>query len=330
MTRSTSHPVTSSWPRPTSRCPARLPLVLARAHRSSYRAGRWFGRSWASTLDQRLEISDQAICFAAADTVVLRYPHPDTGGEPVLPVTGARWPLARSGSGYTVTDPQPGTTWRFEPRSGYYLSGAGRGRTAAGVGFGPGRAPDHDRLRPRRRSPAGDPRRRLPGAGAHGGRPGHRPGPGRSRSGRPRRRGHAADPVPLRRRGEPGRDHRLVGLAAAAVLRRRRPPDRLGRPQRLVLPVRLRRRRPVRARRGPRRDAERHVRLRPGQPGHHAHRPGRGGDALPRSPTATRSPRSPTRSAPSPAPSTTSSAASPPGPTRWTAPPPGLTTTPGT
>ncbi|HEX3925999.1 MAG TPA: DUF6531 domain-containing protein, partial [Streptosporangiaceae bacterium] len=107
--------------------PGAAPLILARAHRSSYRAGRWFGRSWASTLDQRLEISDQAICFAAADTVVLRYPHPDTGGEPVLPVTGARWPLARSGGGYTVTDPQAGTTWRFEPRSGYYLSAAGRG-----------------------------------------------------------------------------------------------------------------------------------------------------------------------------------------------------------
>ena len=114
-----------------------LPLVLRRVHRSSYRAGRWFGRSWASTLDQRLEVSENAVCFATADSVVLRYPHPDGGGRgdggengaggPVLPVTGARWPLARDGDGYTVTDPRAGIVWRFEPRSGYYLSAGGLG-----------------------------------------------------------------------------------------------------------------------------------------------------------------------------------------------------------
>jgi RHS repeat-associated protein len=104
-----------------------LPLVIRRVHRSSYRAGRWFGPSWASTLDQRLEVSEQAVCFAAADTVVLRYPHPGEDGEPVLPAAGARWPLARDGDGYKVTDPQAGTVWRFEPRSGYYLSADGLG-----------------------------------------------------------------------------------------------------------------------------------------------------------------------------------------------------------
>jgi len=104
-----------------------LPLVLRRMHRSSYRSGRWFGPSWASTLDQRLEVSEHAVCFAVEDTRILRYPRPDDDGGPVLPDAGARWPLAREGAGYTVTDPQAGTVWRFEPRSGYYVSSAGLG-----------------------------------------------------------------------------------------------------------------------------------------------------------------------------------------------------------
>ena len=105
------------------------PVTVRRVHRSSYRAGRWFGRTWASTLDQRLEVSERAVCLAGADSAVLRYPPPDAGGEPVLPVTGARWPLTRDGDGdgYTVTDPQAGLVYRFEPRSGYYVSAAGHG-----------------------------------------------------------------------------------------------------------------------------------------------------------------------------------------------------------
>jgi RHS repeat-associated protein len=110
------------------RLPGALSLVISRAHRSSYRAGRWFGRSWASTLDQRLEVTEQGVFFAAADTVVLCYPHPGENGEPVLPLAGARRPLAgQPGGGYTVTDTQAGLVWRFEPRSGYYLSSDGHG-----------------------------------------------------------------------------------------------------------------------------------------------------------------------------------------------------------
>ena len=108
--------------------PGALSLVISRAHRSSYRAGRWFGRSWASTLDQRLEVTEQGVFFAAADAVVLCYPHPGENGEPVLPLAGAPRPLAGApGGGYTVTDTQAGLVWRFEPRSGYYLSSDGHG-----------------------------------------------------------------------------------------------------------------------------------------------------------------------------------------------------------
>jgi RHS repeat-associated protein len=132
--------------------PGSLPLVLQRAHRSGLRTGRWFGRSWASTLDQRLELTAEGVFFAAANGMVLCYPHPGLGEEPVWPVSGARWPLARDGDTYTVTDPQAGTVRRFEPRSGYYLSAEGYGElplvsvtSRAGhqisVSYGPGGEP---------------------------------------------------------------------------------------------------------------------------------------------------------------------------------------------
>jgi YD repeat-containing protein len=105
-----------------------LPLVVERAHRSSYRAGRWFGRSWASTFDQRLEVGADGAFFAVADGVVLAYPLPGEDGGPVLPASGARWPLAReAGGSYTVTDPQAGRVWRFASRSGYFVAESGRG-----------------------------------------------------------------------------------------------------------------------------------------------------------------------------------------------------------
>jgi RHS repeat-associated protein len=103
-----------------------LPLVLRRTHRSGYRAGRWFGRSWASSLDQRLEVGQRGVFVTDDDGVILCYPHP-VDGEPVWPVTGARWPLVRDGDGYTVTDPQAGVVRRFELRSGFYVSAAGYG-----------------------------------------------------------------------------------------------------------------------------------------------------------------------------------------------------------
>jgi len=131
-------------PQTDVRLPGRLPLTVQRMHRSSYQGGRWFGRSWASTLDQRLVVAGRTVAFAAEDGVVLCYPRP-AGGEPVLPLAGARWPLARDGKAYTVTDPQSGVVRRFEPRSGFYLSAAGEGelplvsvtdRAGAAISFG--------------------------------------------------------------------------------------------------------------------------------------------------------------------------------------------------
>jgi RHS repeat-associated protein len=93
--------------------PGVLPLVLARTHVSSYRVGRWFGSSWASTLDQRLEVDQHGVCYAAPDGMLLLYPTPAAGGEPVLPAAGPRLPLATTTHGYAITDPAHGHTMRF-------------------------------------------------------------------------------------------------------------------------------------------------------------------------------------------------------------------------
>ncbi|MET8999451.1 RHS repeat-associated core domain-containing protein [Amycolatopsis sp. NPDC004169] len=84
---------------------AQLPLVLTRTHVSSYRAGRSFGRSWASTVDQRLEFDATGVVFVAEDGMLLTYPHPADDGSAVLPRLGPRWPLARVQDGFEVRQP---------------------------------------------------------------------------------------------------------------------------------------------------------------------------------------------------------------------------------
>ncbi|WP_179285356.1 putative T7SS-secreted protein [Streptomyces sp. NBS 14/10] len=88
--------------------PGLLPLVFQRRAESGYRAGRWFGPSWSSTADQRLEILDRGVVLVGADGLLLSYPHP-APGVPTLPELGPRWPLERAPDGdYTVTDPDTG------------------------------------------------------------------------------------------------------------------------------------------------------------------------------------------------------------------------------
>ncbi|MGH3912592.1 MAG: RHS repeat-associated core domain-containing protein [Pseudonocardiaceae bacterium] len=94
--------------------PAILPLTLRRTQVSSYRVGRWFGPSWACTLDQRLEVDAIGVCYAAEDGMLLVYPHP--GEDPVLPEEGPRHPLRRTPDGnYTITEPDSGHTLHFAP-----------------------------------------------------------------------------------------------------------------------------------------------------------------------------------------------------------------------
>ncbi|MGW4998964.1 putative T7SS-secreted protein [Streptomyces hydrogenans] len=92
--------------------PASLPLVFQRTFDSSRRSGRWFGPTWSSTVDQRLEIDSEGIVFSCDEGSLLTYPHP-APGVPVVPTHGRQWPLDRVSDGYTISDPDSGRVWHF-------------------------------------------------------------------------------------------------------------------------------------------------------------------------------------------------------------------------
>jgi RHS repeat-associated protein len=99
--------------------PGVLPLTLERTHFSEYRVGRWFGRSWASTLDQRIEVEEDAVYFADPSGARLKYPRPQAGGGPVLPQAGPRWPLTMTpDGGYLVSKADTGHTLSFPSGTG--------------------------------------------------------------------------------------------------------------------------------------------------------------------------------------------------------------------
>ncbi|WP_257980834.1 putative T7SS-secreted protein [Streptomyces sp. CB02959] len=84
--------------------PGSLPLAFTRTFESSYRTGRWFGRTWMSTLDQRLEIDAEGVILIGEEGNFLLYPHPAVG-VPTLPLEGDGSPLARTPDGdYFLVD----------------------------------------------------------------------------------------------------------------------------------------------------------------------------------------------------------------------------------
>ncbi|MGW1076205.1 putative T7SS-secreted protein [Streptomyces sp. NPDC002537] len=94
---------------------AGLPLLFERRAESGYRAGRWLGPSWSSTVDERLEIDSAGVVYVRADGMLLSYPHP-APGVPTLPTEGPRWPLANAdGGGYVIEDPVSGRARHFTP-----------------------------------------------------------------------------------------------------------------------------------------------------------------------------------------------------------------------
>ncbi|WP_018653680.1 RHS repeat-associated core domain-containing protein [Actinomadura flavalba] len=93
---------------------AALPLVLERTHLSTFTGGRMFGPSWASTLDQALQLDAAGVRFLAADATVLTYAPVLLPGVAFLPVAGRRRELVLHGhGGYTLTDPVSGRTLHF-------------------------------------------------------------------------------------------------------------------------------------------------------------------------------------------------------------------------
>ncbi|MFH8614263.1 DUF6531 domain-containing protein [Streptomyces sp. NPDC017979] len=102
--------------------PGVLSLALRRTHLSGYRYGRWFGRSWASTLDERIELdaAGRGAIWAREDGSVLVYPRLPAPDDPagVLPLEGPRLPLVHGGqrdaeTSYLVTDAATGTVRTF-------------------------------------------------------------------------------------------------------------------------------------------------------------------------------------------------------------------------
>ncbi|MEV7148508.1 DUF6531 domain-containing protein [Streptomyces sp. NPDC093084] len=98
--------------------PGVLPLILERTHVSSYRHGGWFGPSWASTLDQRVQADDEGFVYAAADGARLCFPPLDPeSADPVRPLTpGSRLTLSwdeETDGAVRVTDPDTGLATVF-------------------------------------------------------------------------------------------------------------------------------------------------------------------------------------------------------------------------
>ncbi|UZJ29451.1 putative T7SS-secreted protein [Streptomyces endophytica] len=88
--------------------PGSLPLSFSRTFESSYRTGRWFGPSWMSTVDQRLEIDSEGVILIGEEGNFLLYPHPAVG-VPTRPVEGDGAPLELTPDGdYLLVDPVTG------------------------------------------------------------------------------------------------------------------------------------------------------------------------------------------------------------------------------
>ncbi|MFJ8675470.1 DUF6531 domain-containing protein [Streptomyces sp. NPDC093589] len=118
--------------------PGVLPLAISRTYLSTYRCGQFFGPSWASTLDERLEIDDRGqVWWTREDGSILTYPGlpSSESGGPVWPEEGDRLPLTCAGTDdatgrvtYRVTDPHTGLVQTFadhpDDENGlYWLSG---------------------------------------------------------------------------------------------------------------------------------------------------------------------------------------------------------------
>ncbi|WP_327350744.1 DUF6531 domain-containing protein [Streptomyces sp. NBC_01304] len=108
-------------PQTDIRLPGVLPLVLKRTHLSDYTFGTWFGRSWASTLDERIEVDvrNRAV-WAREDGTLLVYDRLPTPQQPVvLPLEGPGIPLRRTSEfgaqemEFATTDPHTGVTRYF-------------------------------------------------------------------------------------------------------------------------------------------------------------------------------------------------------------------------
>ncbi|MGW5786308.1 RHS repeat-associated core domain-containing protein [Streptomyces sp. NPDC003757] len=99
--------------------PGLLPLTFTRRVASDYRCGWWFGPTWTSTVDQRLEVDEEGVILVTEDGLLLTYPHPPGPDVAVMPDAGPRRPLTRmDDGGYCLDDPLTGRTSYFARPTG--------------------------------------------------------------------------------------------------------------------------------------------------------------------------------------------------------------------
>ncbi|GAB78171.1 RHS repeat-associated core domain-containing protein [Austwickia chelonae] len=102
--------------------PGVLPLVIGRTYSSGYGRGRFFGTTWASSLDEHVEVdvATGVAMFYRADKSSLAYPV-GVQGQPVGSLGGDSWPLtwltAEQAEGFGVPDAVFGV---FDPSSGVH------------------------------------------------------------------------------------------------------------------------------------------------------------------------------------------------------------------
>jgi YD repeat-containing protein len=109
-----------------------LPLCFTRRFESGHHAGRWMGRRWVCTFDERLEIDAEGVVHLGADGRTQAYPHPEPG-ESVQASAGARRDLEADPDerGYVLTDREEGIVREFtvQPGGGEALLTRVRGRS---------------------------------------------------------------------------------------------------------------------------------------------------------------------------------------------------------
>ncbi|MFF5494658.1 polymorphic toxin type 28 domain-containing protein [Streptomyces aquilus] len=96
--------------------PGALPFVFTRRVASGHHTGWWFGPSWASTVDQRIEVDEEGLILVTEDGMLVEYPHPEGPNVSVRPEVGPHWPMSRlDDGGYRVDDPASGISRLFAP-----------------------------------------------------------------------------------------------------------------------------------------------------------------------------------------------------------------------
>lgn len=90
--------------------PGALPLVVSRRFSSDWTYGLWYGRTWASTFDERIDLTDDGdhVVAVRADASAQVFPHP-TLEEDTAPIAGGHTRLSvNEVGGYTLVDQNTG------------------------------------------------------------------------------------------------------------------------------------------------------------------------------------------------------------------------------